>query len=237
MTAAELERLARSVIPPVGATALVAVVDHEPGGRLANGAPSGLGGRTRFGVAWQLFGLVVHRPAIAFFDRQVDARRFLDILSGRDRAPRPGSDLAPALGTVEREQAQAEAPVRADDLPSMPAVATGPEPVAVNPSPAGTCAGCGGPVPRGRHGQRRLTCSAACRQRARRRAAAEPTPAPTDSGTGFVTPSRAFSDPAPIEEADLDSSAGRRPLRRSSDPAEPPVPGARVDDQLPLFGG
>lgn len=235
MTGLELERLARSVIPPVGATALVAVVDHEPGGRLVNGSPSGLGGRTRFGVAWQLFGRVTHSPAIALFDRQVDARRFLDILSGRDRAPRPGPDLAPALGTVEQGQAQAQAPVRADVLPSTPAVAAGPEPVAV--MPAGTCAGCGGSLPPGRHGQRRLTCSAACRQRARRRAGAEPTPASTDSGPGFVTPSRPSTDPAPIEEADGDSSAVRRPLRRSSEPAESPVPGARVDDQLPLFGG
>lgn len=197
MTTAELERLARSVIPPVGATALAAVVEAEPGGRLANGLPSGIGGRTRFGVAWQLFGRVVHSPAIALFDRQADARRFRDILDGRAPTSRPGSDLAPALGSVEQGQAQAEAPVRVPALPSTPAVATGPEPVAVMPATR-RCAGCGGPLPPGRHGQQRLTCSAACRQRARRRPAEERTSTPTDGGMALVTPSRASAvDPTP----------------------------------------
>jgi len=183
MTTAELERLARGIIPPVGASSIVAVVEHEPGGRLVNGSPSGLGGRTRFGVAWQLFGRVVYQPAIALFDRQADAHHFLDILAGRVPTSRPGPDLAPATGAVEQGQAQAEAPVRVPGLPSTPAAATGPEPAAAIPEPAtGRCAGCGSPIPPGRHGQRRLTCDATCRQRARRHPAAEPASTEADSG-------------------------------------------------------
>jgi hypothetical protein len=57
-----------------------------------------------------------------------------------------------------------EAWTRAVPDPAGPE-ASGPEPDA-SLTAGGGCAGCGGPLPPGRHGQRRLTCSAACRQRA-----------------------------------------------------------------------
>lgn len=81
MTTPDLLRLARSVIPPVGATMAIAVVEGEPGGRLANGSPSGLGGRIRHGAAWLVDGRT-RTAAIATFDRPRDAIALVRLLNG-----------------------------------------------------------------------------------------------------------------------------------------------------------
>lgn len=184
MTAVELERLARTLVQPSGTTGAVAVVDHTPGGRLSKPLdtyPSGVSCRTRFGVAWMIGGLHQSTP-VATFDRQSDALRLVALINGTDRTPRPASRLP-----VTEEPP--EAPVRADVSPSLPVAAA--NSVAVESRPASRrCAGCGGPLPPGRHGQRRLTCSATCRQRARRRHGEDPASTDADSGTSDVTPSR-----------------------------------------------
>jgi hypothetical protein len=227
---ADLERLARTLVQPSGTRAAVAIVDHTPGGRLSkplDAYPSGIGGRTRFGAAWQVDGGRGMPIAIATFDRQDDALRLVRLINGTaDRTPRP----APRPPVLEELP---EAPVRADVLPSMPVAAT--VSVAVESKPAGRCAGCGVPLPPGRRGQRRSTCSAACRQRARRHPAEEATSTATDSGTASVTPSRASSDPASLRAPDGDSSAARPELGRRSHPAADP--GQRGTVQLPLLSG
>lgn len=103
------------------------------------------------------------------------------------RAPRPVNhpDLARAVwgGAESRDEvgSPAEAPVAS--------------------SAPGTCAGCGGPVPVGRRGQRRATCSTACRKAVSRQSAgplAAATPqVDMDATSPHVTPSRASSLAAP----------------------------------------
>lgn len=89
MTTLDLIRIARTVIPPVGASMAIAVVDHEPGGKLSNGFPSGIGGRTRFGVAFLVEGRLKSAP-IALFERQSDALHLVGIINGTaDPASRP----------------------------------------------------------------------------------------------------------------------------------------------------
>lgn len=227
MTTVDLVRLARTVIPPVGATMAIAVVEHESGGKLANGAPSGLGGRTWHGAAWLIDGRTRTAP-IALFDRPRDALALVRILNGE--APR--GPLAPTTPVDER---------RAVPDPAGPGA---PGPVPGVPSTAGdVCAGCGDPIPPGRHGQRRRTCSVACRQRARGRRGSNARQADTGGG---VTPSIAprasvadafdSTDPVSLEEAGGGSSA-RPPLRRPPNPAAAPMPGQRGDVQLPLLSG
>lgn len=188
MTGVELERRARNVLPPVGATGLRMTTVAEPGGRLTNGSPSGLGGSVRFGPVWLVDGGRHESRPIEVFDRQVDALRFFHLIAGTEPAPRsaPGGSVE-SMGALDgtSDQERTGAPSRVDASPLEPAVARGPEPVAVIPEPAeaGSCAGCGEPLPPGRHGQRRLTCSAACRQRVSYRRAAKAARADADSGT------------------------------------------------------
>lgn len=202
MTGLELERIARDVIPPEGATQVVAVVDHQPGARLQNGSPSGLGGRTRFGAAFLMDGLRRSTP-IALFDRQADALRLVGILNGRPTS-RGGLDTAtPVERRAVADPVRPPAPVQ--DGAGLTA--------------GDTCPGCGGPTPPGRHGQRRATCSAACRQRVSYRRDAEARAAATRTGTPDLTPSRA-SEPATTDP----THTARIPERGAS------------DEQLPIFG-
>jgi len=89
-------------------------------------------------------------------------------------ARHPSPDLARAFGEATESR----------DAVAVPSEASG------GASSSG-CAGCGGPLPPGRHGQRRLTCSAACRRTAARRVAAEAARLDTDGASADVTPSRA----------------------------------------------
>jgi 5-methylcytosine-specific restriction endonuclease McrA len=160
---ADLERLARTLVQPSGTRGAVAVVDHTPGGRLSkplDSYPSGIGGRTRWGAAWQVDGGRGMPITIALFDRQADAHRLVRLINGTTSTSRPAS-------RVPVSEEPAEVPTSRGASPSLPVTAT--NSVAVEPEPATElCAGCGKPIPPGRHGQRRLTCSAACRQRASR---------------------------------------------------------------------
>jgi len=221
VTSAELIRMTRDIVPPVGATMAVAVVDHEPGGKLVNGAPSGQGGRTRHGVAWLVNGRTQTAP-IALFGRPRDALALLRVLKGE--APR--GPLAPTTPVDERQA-----------VPD-PASPGAPGPVPGAPSTAGdVCAGCGCPIPPGRRGQRRRSCSVACRRAASRRVAAEADRPDADGAGRLVTPSRPFStDPASLRAPDGGSSA-RPELGRPPNPAAAPMPGQRVDDQLALLLG
>jgi hypothetical protein len=119
VTGTELQRIARTILPPVGATEVVMTIVHEPGGKLLNGDPSGIGARTFYAPAWSIGGLRKSAP-IARFDRQADALRLIAILHGeapRQRARRPpaetrastnaDSDVTPSAGPEPSEAAAA----------------------------------------------------------------------------------------------------------------------------------
>ena len=135
------------------------------------------------------------RPAIAYSDE-------LAGLPGRHPSP----DLArDRISTASRDEVAV--PIEAPD-PDRDA--------------SSVCAGCGGPLPPGRHGQRRLTCSVACRRAAARHAAARAVGADTDGGTPLVTPSRpseAASDPDPTPRVDRGSHAPRSTQGAGADSA------------------
>jgi hypothetical protein len=179
MTAtADLDRLARSLVQPSGTTSAVAVIEGEPGGRLSkplDGYPSGLGGRTRFGVAWLVGGLR-RSAAAASFDRQDDALRLVHILNGSRRPSTSRSaPVFPAgpLVAADRESDQGRTEVPRD--------------VGISP----VCAGCGSPLLPGRRGQRRTTCSKACRVAVLRQRRAIARRADADTGVTPSTPPRA----------------------------------------------
>lgn len=216
MTTVDLLKLARSTIPPVGATMAVAVVEHEPGGKLANGGPSGLGGRTRYGAAFLVDGRTRTAP-IALFDRQRDAFTLVRILNGE--APQGQPD------PTTPGRSPGAVPDRAGPGASDPGGSD-------SPDPGGVCAGCGGPLLLGRRGQRRRTCSAACRQRARRHpAAGVKATAPCSPAIVSHLP-RPSTDPVSLAAPGVSARAG---LRRPSNPAAARVPGQRVEGQLGLF--
>lgn len=211
MNAVELERIASSTIPPVKATGLCLVVDQEPCGVLVSGAPSGIGGRTRFGPAWIID---AHRKSapIALFERQADAHRLLAMLRGDAPAPRSGPDLAqPPLGTdLEQGQGRIEAPdgeLPGVSLPTAPTAPTGRssksaparsvlEPTPVSGTPVRLCAGCYEPLPADSR-PNRTAHNAACRERARYRRAAERVRADADGGAADLTLSTPGIDPGP----------------------------------------
>lgn len=112
-----------------------------------------------------------------------------------DPASRSGqeSDLAGAgiPHVAEAPPARSEAPVRTQEA-----------------SPA--CPGCGGPLPLGRRGQDRLTCSDRCRQAVGRRRAVRGARADGNGADADVTASRAAeADPFPVPTARAAASAHR----------------------------
>ncbi len=125
MTAVELERIARSIIPPVGATMAIARVDDQ----------------LKHRAAFLIDGRIHDAPVGPAFDRPRDAIRLVKLLNGE--TPRPGQSDSAVLGSTPSgdEAGQTEAPDLGQALTLGLADAT-----------AGTCAGCGGPLPPGRHG-------------------------------------------------------------------------------------
>jgi hypothetical protein len=210
VTTAELARIAAGLVPPIGATGVCCMVDDQGKHRAAF-----------------IVGQRQKHPAGPAFDRPRDAIAFSRLLE--EDAPRSGSrlsrssDLAvPVAG--EPDGRFSEAPDRAS--PSLPDA--GP----IEPAP-GTCAGCGGPLPPGRRGQRRLTCSVACRQRARYHRAAVVGGADVDSGAQNLTPSRASvaDDQVPTSRAAAGGGTALLPASArdaGADPfpeaSPPPVP-------------
>lgn len=130
-------------------------------------------------------------------------REALDYVKANNgEAPRPTSapDLARAV-RVSTDDAD-----RRDEAPAS-TEAPGPQEASTS-----GCAGCGGPLPPGRHGQRRLTCSAACRRTAARRAAAEAARVDTDAISAPVTPSRPSEAICPHPDWRLDYYHGGEPI-------------------------
>jgi endogenous inhibitor of DNA gyrase (YacG/DUF329 family) len=212
MTGVELVRIARSIIPPVGATMAIARVDEQ------------LKHRAAFLIDGRIHGDAVG-PA---FDRPRDAIALVRILNGDEASrPAPDPDLArPALGTgSDRRDADPtppEAPVLGAGASTLgPAVAIPPAAAGASRT-AGTCPGCGGPLPPGRRGQARATCSDRCRRRVARRAAEETARLDTDGAGSPVTPSRPSTDPTarPAADAHRLPAAGRdaRPEPGSAGP-------------------
>lgn len=74
MNTAELHKAAQALLPPVGATAALAVVDGSGAHR----------------AAWLIGGRLKSAPVGPSFERPRDACRFVDIVNGVDPTPRPG---------------------------------------------------------------------------------------------------------------------------------------------------
>lgn len=186
-TIVELEAIAARAVWPAGATSVVALVEVTPGGRLANGSPSGIGSVTRFGAAY--FDGRRRSAPIALFDQQRDAFQLIDLLSGRTlrSAPRSVAPRSQAEGPAERGAVRSVRPHRRSN-PRLPDVVGDPpsrdgrttsQSVPTSGSPgapieapvAGAsrvlCKACGRDLtdlPLPRNGQRRRTCDDACRQ-------------------------------------------------------------------------
>lgn len=190
MTSTDLERVAASLIPPVGTTGVTLDVDHEPGERLRNGSPAGIGGRTRYRIAW-LVGGRRRLPDGPAFDRARDARRLMDLLAGAP-APRP-APIFPADGPTAPPAGPQRGRTGAPAVEAIPRTrgiepATTPDPAqqADVGRPARSCVRCGRPLPPGSRSQRR-TCSGACREGARYRRAANGGAAAADTADGVLT--------------------------------------------------
>jgi hypothetical protein len=215
MTTADLVRAARDIVPPVGASAAIAVVDHEPGEKLKSGEPAGRGGLTTYRAAFLVAGRQISAPVGPTFERPRDLYRFLDVLTGEPQDPRSASrpDLARA--------------VLGDDAERRDAVTTSIEAPDALRSRHGTCVNCGRLLPPGGRPQRR-TCSDACRRAAARAAADEArvvssgggevvtVSGPSEADTPDPTPRAAAGGgyallPAPAPGAGSDQLPGRRP--------------------------
>lgn len=162
----------------------------------------------RHQVGWTRNG-IDFTPVGESFDKPRQAIDYATELEGWGPASRSTSapDLA-RLGAESRDEgpASSEVPVSSPDASSV-------------------CAGCGGPIAPGRHGQRRLTCSVVCRQRVARQSADEARRADTD-GAGVLShlpgPSEALAVPTSLE------GLGGCALPSSSKVAGPdPSPGGR----------
>lgn len=79
MTTPELAAIAKDLIPPPNATGAFVTVEHRPGQKLPSGQPSGIGGVTRYRVAFT-DGIKAF-PVGPLFERAKDAYRLVDILS------------------------------------------------------------------------------------------------------------------------------------------------------------
>lgn len=199
MTAtAELERIARSHVPPPRAENLHAIVVEVP----PFPAP------TVYGLAWYIDGV---RPSAPIFaGSQSDVARLFDIFTGRATSRRaPDSPAAVGPRRDDPDQGLPEAP-RDQVAPRTRGAepATTPDPAQQAVAGASTvrlCAGCDQPLPEGSRPNRR-THDGACRVRAaRRRAAAKAGRGDTDSGTGPVTVLDSVVDPASRKPAEAAS--------------------------------
>jgi len=131
-------------------------------------------------------------------------REAVDYCKGQ--APRPRLDDSAGPGGLASGDDRAE--------PEAPSAShTGSESVQGMREPV-VCAGCGGPLPPVHRGQRRLTCSPACRERARYRRGAGQTGPDEDAQAVVLTPSRpseaVIADPTPRV------ARGANPLSRAT---------------------
>ena len=159
----ELERIARDVVPPVGATGWrLTVLETRPSTTYA--VVPVIGGR--------LDGKPVYRGS------QADCHRFGDILTGAALRPAPRSVATPSGGAGSAERgADRSAVARGrstsrQDPAALDVVSIRREPVdgAAVTSEPGHCKACGRGIEasQSRTGQRRQTCDDACRQAYRR---------------------------------------------------------------------
>lgn len=241
MTGVELDRAAAAIVPPVGAGGLCLVTNEQQRHRVA----FVVNGRGKAAVG----------PS---FTKPREAARFMDLLGGVTPTPRSGQTTAPVdmsgsssagqsgapeqsltpagangVGSTPRAGASGERTPESGASISRPVVAG--QVLGSAAVPPVICAGCGEPVPPGRHGQRRLTHGPACRQAARRRRDARATRADADGGTPVVTPSRAVSTDPPQGEAVGVSSSARRLLRGAAHPASGVSRARGADRSLGLF--
>ena len=166
MTTAEL---AREIPVPTDARGnrhrAVCVVDHRAGDTPGTGT-------TTYGVAF-FDGLRPGAPVGVPFDRPRKATAFATLINGETPIPRSAPETLPVgLGAA------------VEVTPGRPDIA-----LPDREHDGSVCAGCGGPVPTGRHGQRRTTCSRACRVAVHRRHATEAGRAAPIGATASVTPS------------------------------------------------
>lgn len=216
MTHVDMVREARAIVPPVGASVAIAVVDE------------GLKHRAAFLV----HGRIRSAPVGPIFDKPREAGAFIDILNGVP-ASRPGQpDFARGAGSTaaRRDTAgQPETPVGQNGGVSVQ------DPIAVPPAAVGvrTCVGCDKPLPAGARPNRR-THGPACRVAAHRRRDAENSPSPLSSGaprTDVTVSARQRPFQVPTARA---GARGDRLLRASARDAGPdPSPG---DRSLPTLG-
>jgi len=227
MTLAELKALQEraALAQPAKTTGFRLVTDMEACDRLANGAPSGLVDgrtpRTRFGVAWIVDGSFT-AGVIAWFDRQADAHRLYEHLTGERPTPRPAqADPAPILEgnlALAPDPEQPEAPELAPVASTHPAVAASvpprsdddgvPDPVVGARPGIRLCAGCDEPLPADAR-PNRTAHNAACRERARYRRAAELSRADANGRTPDLTVSSPPATGSPDEVSNQPHAALR----------------------------
>lgn len=79
---AKIAEVLATAIPPAGTVDVMAVIVHEPGGKLPDGSPSGLGSRARYGAGW-FDGLEKSEPiGELLFDTPREAYDFINSLAG-----------------------------------------------------------------------------------------------------------------------------------------------------------
>jgi hypothetical protein len=79
VTKLELQAIAKDLVPPHNSSGVIVTVEHQPGQKLPTGQPSGIGGTTRYRVAFT-DGIKAF-PVGPAFERAKDAFRLVDILS------------------------------------------------------------------------------------------------------------------------------------------------------------
>lgn len=157
MTTVELERIARSIIPPAGATMAITRVDEQ------------LRHRAAFLIDARIRGPFVGPT----FDRPRDAIRLVDLLNGEASRSASQPDLARVKDSTESR-----------DEVVVPSEAPAPQEASTS-SASSRCVVCLGSLPPGSRRQRR-TCSGACRVALSRGAGGAKRPVADASGSPRV---------------------------------------------------
>jgi hypothetical protein len=78
---AAIEEVALAAALPDGVTDAIMICESTPGAKLPNGDPSGVGGTTKFGVAWVLRGRETSAP-VALYDTHAEAACLYEAITG-----------------------------------------------------------------------------------------------------------------------------------------------------------
>lgn len=110
----ELQAIAAAVTVPTNANDIRITIVSEPGGKLPNGTPNGLGGRTQYAPVWVLDGRTDSAP-IAVLDSPHDARDLAKMIDGPEGELWQRRERRRAIIQAEAEMAEAaEAAARLD---------------------------------------------------------------------------------------------------------------------------